>query len=107
MSADTNGRRQNIPAAVRRRVSARFLACFYCGDWPDPRFTWGWTAYPVRLEVDHVVPRHMGGPDDESNLVMACSRCNRAKQEKPVAVFVHDLRAYWTRFRLWGGRHAA
>ena len=39
--------------------------CAYCGNAAD--------------EMDHVVPRHLGGLDIPSNLVAACSRCNNLK----------------------------
>jgi 5-methylcytosine-specific restriction endonuclease McrA len=29
--------------------------------------------------VDHVIPRRLGGLDDDSNLVAACRRCNLSK----------------------------
>lgn len=31
------------------------------------------------LEVDHVLPRARGGPDDDSNLQLLCGNCNRVK----------------------------
>jgi len=30
-------------------------------------------------EVDHVVPRVLGGDDQDSNLIAACKRCNARK----------------------------
>jgi 5-methylcytosine-specific restriction protein A len=30
-------------------------------------------------QVDHVVPKHRGGTDDETNLVSLCRRCHDAK----------------------------
>lgn len=41
--------------------------CRYCG------------AKCVPLEVDHVIPRSMGGDNSFTNLVAACARCNRSK----------------------------
>lgn len=32
-----------------------------------------------RLEIEHIIPRAKGGSDDESNLWVACSLCNRYK----------------------------
>lgn len=43
--------------------------CRYCGQRPPE----------VILEVDHIVPRCEGGPDDVGNLVTACYACNRGK----------------------------
>ena len=31
------------------------------------------------MEIDHVVPRHLGGALDVSNLTWACTTCNRRK----------------------------
>jgi 5-methylcytosine-specific restriction endonuclease McrA len=41
--------------------------CQYCG------------SHPVRLTVDHVVPRHLGGEHSWENLVTACPACNLKK----------------------------
>lgn len=38
-------------------------------------------------ELDHVVPPCEGGEDDPSNLVFACSTCNRAKNKHPAEWF--------------------
>ena len=40
--------------------------CFYCGK-PDP------------TQLDHVFPKHHGGGNSLSNLVLACISCNRIK----------------------------
>lgn len=45
------------------------FACVYCGR----------RAPSVTLEVDHRIPRSLGGPDDPSNLCSACWDCNRGK----------------------------
>lgn len=39
--------------------------CAYCGE-------------PAN-QVDHVIPRHLGGSDLPSNLVASCARCNSLK----------------------------
>jgi 5-methylcytosine-specific restriction endonuclease McrA len=36
----------------------------------------------VRLEVDHIIPRCAGGPDDYANLQTLCHDCNRGKGGK-------------------------
>ena len=55
--------------AVRRRARD---GCEYCGlpqaAEPDARF-----------HIEHILPRQHGGGDDESNLALACHRCNRHK----------------------------
>lgn len=43
--------------------------CAYCGR-------------PIRkkdADVDHMIPRALGGTNDASNLCIACQRCNRQK----------------------------
>lgn len=60
--------------AVSKRLRYEVLrrdnhACRYCGA----------TAPETPLTVDHVVPTALGGTDDPSNLVAACSACNAGK----------------------------
>ena len=31
------------------------------------------------MEVDHIIPRAIGGPDDDTNLQLLCGHCNRVK----------------------------
>ncbi len=44
--------------------------CVYCGNEKPP------------FEYDHVMPKARGGLTVESNLVLACLRCNRSKKDK-------------------------
>lgn len=37
-----------------------------------------------KLTIDHVVPKSRGGQDTWQNLVVACSKCNTAKANKPL-----------------------
>ena len=43
-----------------------------------------------RYEVDHVVPRSLGGTDRVSNLVVSCHDCNVRKGNRPVAEFLAE-----------------
>jgi hypothetical protein len=52
--------------------------CVYCG------------AKNVVFEKDHVIARSRGGSDRISNLVLACVKCNQAKSNKPIEIFVKD-----------------
>lgn len=53
---------------TRREVFRRDnYTCQYCG------------RRDVNLTVDHVIPRHLGGPHKWTNLVAACSSCNHRK----------------------------
>jgi hypothetical protein len=45
------------------------FTCRYCDAKPGSEF----------LEVDHLIPRSLGGSDDQANLVAACVTCNRRK----------------------------
>lgn len=45
------------------------FTCHYCGKHPPD----------VLLEVDHVTPIAAGGTDDITNLITACTDCNRGK----------------------------
>ncbi len=66
-------RARNMREARRRarfRLYARDgFACVYCLEPFDVR----------ELSIDHKQPVSRGGTDEESNLVAACRRCNRAK----------------------------
>ena len=50
--------------------------CAYCG------------AQNVPLEIDHVIPKSIGGSDRVSNLVLSCRPCNQAKGNRPVEEFL-------------------
>ena len=50
--------------------------CRYCGK----------KARPV--ELDHVIPRSLSGPNTPWNLVVACHKCNRRKDNQTVAEFL-------------------
>lgn len=50
--------------------------CAYCG------------AKNVPLEVEHIVPRSKGGSSRPSNLAIACTPCNQAKDNQPIEVFL-------------------
>lgn len=62
-------------AGLRRQAGSR---CGYC------RTSSSITGQP--LTVDHIIPRARGGTDDESNLWLACRRCNEAKATRTEAV---------------------
>jgi 5-methylcytosine-specific restriction endonuclease McrA len=42
----------------------------------------------VRLNIDHVQPRGLGGSDRVSNLVIACIPCNQTKGSQPIELFL-------------------
>lgn len=51
--------------------------CSYCGR-----------HLPGKLTEDHVVPRAAGGPDTLENIVQACHKCNGAKGNKSLLMFL-------------------
>ncbi len=58
------------------------FACRYCGA----------AAPDAKLTVDHVIPVALGGSDEPSNLVAACSACNAGKSaSSPDAPFVAQV----------------
>jgi 5-methylcytosine-specific restriction endonuclease McrA len=50
--------------------------CRYCGR----RVTWTNRRGPGGATFDHVIPIILDGPNTEDNIVVACRRCNSAKQ---------------------------
>lgn len=73
--------------AVSKRLRYEVLrrdnhACRYCGA----------SAPDVKLNVDHVIPTSLGGPDKPTNLVTACADCNAGKTSSmPNAMPVADV----------------
>jgi hypothetical protein len=68
--------REKVPPRLRFQILRRdAFRCTYCGA-HGPN---------VRLEVDHVHPRALGGTNDPGNLVTACFDCNRGKRDKEIA----------------------
>lgn len=45
--------------------------CVRCGHW----------FKKSEIDVDHIIPRHKGGPDAVWNLQAMCKHCNRSKQD--------------------------
>ena len=73
-----------IPRSLRDAVIARAGgAC----EFRDPR-TKARCGSRVRVEVDHLVPKALGGSDEQSNLNCLCAVHNRLKA-------VHDLGLHW------------
>jgi 5-methylcytosine-specific restriction endonuclease McrA len=59
--------RPRVSLSKREILRRDNYTCQYCG------------RKSSHLTIDHVVPRHMGGPHHWLNLVAACSPCNRRK----------------------------
>lgn len=75
--------------AVTKRLRYEILrrdqhTCRYCGQ----------VAPDVKLTIDHVIPTALGGTDDPTNLVTACTDCNNGKSASiPDAPIVADVAA--------------
>lgn len=66
-----------IPGAVQQEVLSRQgRVCTYCGDTGGP------------FDFDHILPVSRGGPNDASNLTLACATCNRSKGAKTLMEWV-------------------
>ncbi len=70
--------RRAIPAQRGRRV--REAARHRCGYCLNPQH-----LVMARLEIEHIIPLARGGSDDETNLWLACPRCNAHKSDKTTA----------------------
>ncbi len=86
-----------VPRALRRRVSqqARYR-CGYCQTQEE--------LIGMPLEIEHLIPRSMGGPTREENLWLACSFCNEHKGTRVVAEDPesgHVVRLFNPRYQLW------
>lgn len=62
-----------IPPSVRKLVVERAkFRCEYCQLQQD--------LCPDTFEVDHIIPRMLGGKTEENNLCYSCPVCNNAKR---------------------------
>ena len=65
---------------VARQIKARDdHRCVYCTATADEA--------GCALQLDHLTPKSEGGADVATNLVVACRRCNSARQAMPLTVW--------------------
>ncbi|OGO53237.1 MAG: hypothetical protein A2148_01880 [Chloroflexi bacterium RBG_16_68_14] len=84
-----------VPAWMRYAVFVRDnYSCQYC-SWQD------FTQTGTGLEADHAWPRDRGGPTIPSNLLTACSGCNREKGDRS-ALEYRAYRQAWPFLCNWG-----
>ncbi len=69
----------DVPASLRQRIREAARDRYgYCLS--SQRYVMG------KLEIEHIIPRTRGGSDDESNLWLSCSLCNRHKGSQTTGV---------------------
>ena len=68
-------------ADYRRRLWQRDPTCAYCRK----RIASG------KETLDHIQPKSQGGMDTPSNLVLACEKCNQAKDARSMVEWAHDI----------------
>jgi len=63
-------RLRQLPLSRRNLFDRDNYTCQYCGD------------KPVKLEVEHVIPRAKGGKNTWQNVTTACRQCNAYKRDR-------------------------
>jgi hypothetical protein len=77
-----------ISEKLRRLAGMQNWRCCYCGirtadDLPP--------GHPRRATLEHILPRVLGGTNEEDNLVVACGGCNRTRGHRMGRVHVYAL----------------
>ena len=96
-------RRQGISSSLRAKIAEE--ARYRCGYCLMQQIAANWI-----LEVEHIIPTALGGADDEENLWLSCTACNRYKStqvkardsrtERLVRLF-NPRRQKWNRHFRW------
>ncbi len=94
-----------VPKAMRERVAAPARhRCGYCLT--------SAAIVGAPMEIDHIVPRSLGGLTEEENLWLACSLCNEHKGNRIVGLDVltdqivplfNPRRQSWSEHFAWTG----
>ncbi len=67
------------PVSLRQRIrEAARDRCGYCLS--SQRYVM------ATLEIEHIIPRALGGTEDESNLWLSCGLCNRYKGSQTMGI---------------------
>jgi len=68
-----------IPIELRKRIRTHFMqSCGYCKTLES--------LTVVTFEVEHIIPRSLGGLTEFENLCLSCPSCNRFKSNKIYSV---------------------
>lgn len=80
MSANWNGSHWIRPEKRLAIYIRDDFTCMYCGRSLKD-------AQPEELNLDHLMPRSVGGGNEARNLVTACKRCNSSRGNKLITEF--------------------
>lgn len=77
----------------RRNVKARMFQeqkglCHWCRE----PMHMGYSNGPEYATWEHLLPKSIGGPNVQSNLVLAHAKCNKLRGSKNAEVFAAELR---------------
>jgi 5-methylcytosine-specific restriction endonuclease McrA len=96
-------KKRRISSAVRANIMAD--AEYRCGYCLAPQAVCNWL-----FEIEHIIPMSAGGSDEEENLWLSCSACNRYKgkqikardpRTKRVVRLFNPRRQSWQRHFSW------
>lgn len=95
-----------VAAELQRKIRAHFAcACAYCRTAEE--------LTVVTFELEHIIPRILGGETVFENLCLACPSCNRFKADRTAArdpvsdrevPLFHPQRQMWTEHLAWRER---
>lgn len=72
-----------LPRGLKKKIKNRDNhTCVYCGREEGHYSKHNETSFDAKLTIDHVIPECRGGATEESNLVVACMKCNQMKGDK-------------------------
>lgn len=72
--------------AILHLIARHGLRCYLCRT----------TNTQVKYELEHIIPRSLGGADDAQNLEIACKSCNAQKSDRIVSIRILDrIPCYW------------
>jgi hypothetical protein len=87
----------DVPASLRQRIrEVARNCCGYCLSSQQYMMS--------KLEIEHIIPRAQGGSNEESNLWLSCSLCNRYKGAQIVGVDPFDsahVKLFNPRTQIW------
>ena len=74
--------RQNVSRSLRIQIFERDgWKCYWCGSRVYPPSHTNRRSHYV-ASIEHLIPAHLGGDNDPSNLTTACRLCNHARGDK-------------------------